>query len=649
MSDNPYFPRLFSALSVGRRMLRNRIVLSATLTNYGVGHRVTEPWTNFLAERAKGGAGAIVTEVIAVDPAALAHGGIVAGYAAENEDGFRRTAEAVEGAGACLIGQLWHPGRQQLWSPVWSPKGISNQPDAYSWTVPHVMTSDELRQLVEAYASVAQRLKRCGFGGAELHGAHGYLISQILSPWSNQRSDAYGGSLENRVRFVVEVCEAIRSSCGKDFVIGLKMPGDEGVKGGIDPTEAARITAALVQHQKLDYFAYSQGNFTNSLENHVPDMHFRRAAFLNVHKTIRPAAGGTPVMAIGRIAMPAEAEAAIIDGAGDLVGLTRALIADADWPNKAREGRMHDIRPSSYDNFAWGEVHLGKPLVEIHNPQLGARGESNWRPLPAARKRRVVVVGAGPAGLQAARVAAQRGHDVTLVAASQRLGGRLRWEAELPGRDEYRNLLFWMERQLHEAPAKIERGRIATVDSLLALKPETVILACGSSLRAPQGIAGGASVRDWEGYRLSARSRRTAVLFDMDHSGATYAVADALADRYAKLVLLTPRTQIARNVNYCSAIGVHRRLYQGDAEIVLAAEPVSLQSGVLTWRNVFTGRVRDIPNVGLFLWSTPRIANDGLAEPLRRAGVDIRLVGDCLSPRNLLCAIHEGEAAAMAI
>jgi dimethylglycine catabolism A len=649
MSDNPYFPRLFSSLKVGERTLRNRVVLSATLTNYGAGHRVTDRWTNFLLERAKGGSGAIVTEVIAVDPAALAHGAIIAGYDEANEEGFKRTAEAVEGAGACLIAQLWHPGRQQLWAPVWSPKGISDQPDAYSWTVPHVMTTDELRQVVEDYVAVALRLRRCGFGGAELHGAHGYLISQILSPWSNQRSDPYGGSLANRVRFVEEICQAIRSTCGKDFVIGLKMPGSEGVEGGIDPDEAARITAALARQRVLDYFAYSQGNFTNSLEDHVPDMHYRRAPFLDIHKKVRPAAGGKPVMAIGRIATPAEAEAAIVAGAGDLVGITRALIADADWPNKAREGRVNDIRPSSYDNFGWGEVHLGKPLAEIHNPQLGAHGESNWRPARAMRTKRVVVVGAGPAGLQAARVAAQRGHDVTLASASPRLGGKLRWEAGLPGRDEYRNILAWMERQLGNAGAKIQRRWMATAEDVLTLQPERVILATGSSLRPVKGIEGGLSARDWDGYLTNGRCDRTAVLFDMDHSAATYAVADALADRYCKLVLLTPRMQIARNVNYCSTIGIHRRLYHADAEIIVAAEPVSLQDGVLTWRNVFTGRVRGIRNVGLFLWSTPRIANDALAQPLRQAGVDTRLVGDCVAPRNLLCAIHEGEAAAMAI
>lgn len=649
MSHDSHFPRLFSPLKVGARTLRNRIALAATLTNYGAGHRVTERWIDFLAERAKGGCGMIVTEVIAVDPAALAHGAIVTGYEAENEDGFKRAADAVEGAGACLIAQLWHPGRQQLWVPVRSPKGISHQPDALSWTVPHVMTSDELRRLVDDYVAVARRVARCGFGGVELHGAHGYLITQILSPWSNLRSDRYGGSLDNRVRFVAEIAEAIRASCGKNFVIGLKTPGDEGVAGGIDPDEAARITAALARHGTLDYFAYSQGNFTNSLENHVPDMHFRRGHFLDIPKKIRPAAGGMPVMAIGRVATPAEAEAALAAGAGDLIGLSRALIADADWPNKARAGRAGDIRPSSYDNFAWGEIHLGKPLAEIHNPQLGHKGEANWRPPPAARQRRVVVVGAGPAGLQAARVAAQRGHDVTLVSASQRLGGKLRWEAGLPGREEYANLLAWMERQLHAAGANVVLGTRATADDIAALKPDTVILATGAHVRAPADVAGGASVRDWDGSPADERREATAVLFDMDHGAATYAVADALAARYRNLVLITPRTQIARNVNYCSAIGIHRRLYAADAEIITAGEPVALADGVLTWRNVFTGRTRAIANVGLFLFATPRIADDALAQPLREAGLDVRLAGDCVAPRDLLCAIHEGEAAALEV
>jgi dimethylglycine catabolism A len=650
VSESTQFARLFSPLQVGRRAVRNRIALAATLTNYGSGNRVTARWVDFLAERAKGGAGMIITEIMAVDPAALAHSAIVTAFDAENEDGFRTTAAEVEGRGACLIGQLWHPGRQQLWSPIRSPKGISDQPDAYSWTVPHVMSTDELRQLVDGYVGVAERLKRCGFGGVELHGAHGYLITQILSPWSNRRTDQYGGSLDNRVRFVREVALAIRQICGSDFVIGLKMPGDEGVKGGIDPEEAARITAVLARDCVLDYFAYSQGNFTLSLETHVPDMYFRRGHFLDIHKKLRPAASGTPVMAIGRIATPAEAEAAIAEGAGDLVGLTRALIADADWPAKARDGRHDDIRPSSYDNFAWGEIHVGKPLAEIHNPQLGQKGESGWRTPPAPKKLRVAVVGAGPAGLQAAAIAAEAGHNVTLFSRSDQLGGKLKWEANLPGRGEYRDLIAWMERRARKAQVKIEAGLMADAKAVLAIKPASVIVATGSHQRRPDDFIGdGLSVRDWLGQSNGSGFGGTAVLFDMDHSAATYGVADALAQRYRRLFLLTPRTQIARNVNYCSAIGVHRRLYEANVEIVLAAAPVTLSGKVFTWRNVFTGRLREINDVELFVWSTPRIADDALAVALEQAGTETRRAGDCMAPRNLFCAIHEGEAAAMAL
>src|SRR5262249_23999482 len=156
-----------------------------------------------------------------------------------------------------------------------------------------------------------------------------------------------------------------------------------------------------------------------SLETHAPDQSFRRGHFLDIHRRIRPAANGVPVMALGRIAMPAEADQAIAQSACDLVGLTRALIADADWPSKARDGRIDDIRRATYDNFAGGETHAGRPLAGVHNPQLGGKGESGWRPPRAAARRRVVVVGAGPAGLQAARIAAERGHAVTLFGASR--------------------------------------------------------------------------------------------------------------------------------------------------------------------------------------------------------------------------------------
>jgi hypothetical protein len=204
-----------------------------------------------------------------------------------------------------------------------------------------------------------------------------------------------------------------------------------------------------------------------------------------------------------------------------------------------------------------------------------------------------------------------------------------------------------MAERAKRAGVKFELATVATPVDVLAGRPDRVVVATGAQQRRPESFEGeGIGVRDWPCAPLSDG---TAVLFDMDHTAATYAVADALAQSCPRLVLLTPRTQLARGVNYCSAIGVHRRLYEAGVEIVYAAEPLNLRDGVLVWRNVFTERTQEIPEVALFLWSTPRVADDAIVAPLREAGLDVRLAGDCMAPRDLFCAIHEGEAAGMAV
>jgi 2,4-dienoyl-CoA reductase-like NADH-dependent reductase (Old Yellow Enzyme family) len=644
MSASP-FPSLFSEIEIAGRRLRNRVCLCATVTNFARDNRITEAWRNFLIERAKGGAAMLITEIIAVDPEAIAQSSTVTGFDDTNDAAFEAIARDVQGEGALLVGQLWHPGRQQLWHPTKAPIGVSDLPDPYSWTVPHVMSTAEARRVVEAYIATARRLAERGFDGVELHGAHGYLIMQFLSPASNTRSDVYGGDLEGRTRFAREIAAGIRATCGPDFIIGIKMPADEGVSGGVDPDEAERITARLARTGDFDYFAYGQGNFSLSLETHVPDLYFKPGHFIDLHKRMRAAAMGVPVMALGRIGTPELAERVVAEEYGDLVGMTRALITDAAWADKARIGRSEDIRPCVHDNFSWGEVHLGKPVAEHHNPFIGQAGEAHRLPVAAEHARRVLVIGAGPAGMEAAWVAAARGHGVTVFSASDSLGGALRLEADLPGRGEIGRIIDYQRHMGERYGVEYVFNRRADEEAVRRFDADVVVLATGSAQRLPAGLEAGPAVlsaRDYVARGDAAPRGGTVVLVDEDHGPATYGVTDLLAQGFERVVLISSRPRIAGGVNHCSAIGVYRRLYDAGVEIRPSLETRSFTDRRLRLANVFSGREEVVEDVDLVVYATPRFARDDLAPTLD--GITTHLIGDCRSPRNLLAAIQGGHA-----
>jgi 2,4-dienoyl-CoA reductase-like NADH-dependent reductase (Old Yellow Enzyme family) len=642
---------LFTPLQLGGKRLKNRIAFPAVLSIYAQQNRVTQRLIDYYAARAAGGAAMLITEGLAIDASSVPQPGVATVFDPANFEGFQRLAQAVERHDCRLVGQLWHVGRQALWNPVDAPVGVSSLPDAYSWSVAHVMNAGEIRGIVDAYVDSARTLQRAGFSGVELHGGHGYLITQFLSPWSNVRDDEYGGDLERRTRFARDIVAGIRAACGNDFIVGLKMPGDEGVKGGIDGDEAGRIAVRLAKAGGLDYLGFAQGNFSPSLEDHTPDMNYPAGPFMALQKRLRgevkKQAAQIAVLAFGRVLDADHAEKVLADGAGDFVAMGRALVADAALPNKAQAGQRDKTRPCIFCNVCWAEIHAGKPIACIHNPHLGTPDEAAWAPKPSTKKRKVVVVGSGVAGLEAAWVAASRGHDVTLLG-SRDGGGKARLESKLPGRAEVAKVFEFQLARAREAGVRLELGAQASADAIAALQPHIAVLATGSKMRPPALSADSEQpmdARDFVREFCNEKEKRkgTAVLFDQDHGAGVYALADLLAATYERLVLVTPRTQLGRAIAYVNLLGVYRRLYKARAEIAGASVPTRFKDGRLTYANAFNGDEKTVDGVALFTYATPRIASDELAAPLRAKGIDVRIIGDAFAPRAMLAAVHEGH------
>ena len=657
--ESPY-PALFAPFTLAGKPLKNRIAHASMTTRMGDKGKVTQRQLNYYASRARGGAALIVTEPLSMARHQHIPYKIVA-YNDDELDGLKRWADAVESHDCRLLGQIQDPGRGRH-SPGRSaePVGASALPDDLSGTVPRPMTIGEIHRMSDDFAQSAARLKRCGFSGVEISAGHGHLFHQFLSPWSNVREDAYGGDLAGRTRLISEMIAALRAACGSDFILGLKLPGDDGVPSGIDPAEAARIAALLTASGTVNYVTFAQGSHARSLEMHVPDGHQPRISYRDLFRQLRNAVNGVPLMALGRITDPAEADALIAGGEAECVQLGRALVTDPAWPLKAARGRAHDIRYCVSCNNCWymGAAFL-QPLSCDNNPRVSEADEVDYRPPPANHKKRVVVVGAGVAGLEAAWIAAARGHQVTVFNASAQTGGKARLHALLPGSEAISSIYDYQTAAALRAGARFEAGVNATVADIQACNPHSVLLATGATMVAPRWLPAHARelVTDLRAslhgvLHLQQRQAGTAVLYDMDQTDGTYASAEFLQQLFERVVIVTPRDAIAEDTAMVTHQGINRRLSSKGIEVMTLSEPRwsdAFERGELEIVQVYTGAQTVLQNVVFFSYATPRAPDVELLAPLRDAGIDVRLIGDCLAPHTVMAATADSHAAGHAV
>ena len=650
------YPLLLEPITLAGKTVRNRVVHASMSTRYTQNQDIDPRLVRYHANRAAGGVGMIVTEPLNVLPwQDRSHRPAL--FAPNRLDSLARWADAVESRGCRLLGQFQDSGRghreagrsQQAWAP-------SALPDDLSWTMPREMPRQRIHEAIEHFGKGARRLERAGFSGVELSAGHGHLFHQFLSPAANIRDDEYGGDLEGRTLFLREIISIITDSCKDNFILGVKLPGDDGIPGGINHAESARITARLAADGGFHYLVYCDGSHSHTLETHIPDMSYPRAPYVDGHARLAANAPDVPLMALGLITDPAEAEGILTAGKAQMVALGRPLVTDAAWVKKAAEGRQSDIRYCVSCNTCWATIVERRPILCDNNPRLSEPDEVDYWPTPAKRKRRIVVVGAGPAGLEAGWVAAARGHEVTVFGASERPGGKALLHAQLPGGENVSSVYDYQEMAAARAGASVQLGFRAGAADVMACEPDVVILAGGATMLWPHEWP-----EEWRDFVFDLRetSREmldrpeeiidgTAVLWDQDHTLATYAAAELLAQRFSRLVIVTPRERLASDVGLVTRQGIYRRLYgMENVEVVLLSgihAGSALDEGRLSCRNVLNDSLMEIEDLAMLTWSGSRAPNDELAAPLRAEGLEVLSVGDCDMPRTLLAATSDGHA-----
>jgi 2,4-dienoyl-CoA reductase-like NADH-dependent reductase (Old Yellow Enzyme family)/thioredoxin reductase len=484
---------------INQMLTRNRIVMSSAITNTDAPDgRVTDQTIAYYVERGRGGAGIVNTGYNFICQRGRA--GIYQMSTASDDmiPSMRSLTDAFHAAaaGARIGSQLSHAGRQtsrhtigmqpEAPSPIIGPL-----PTGHAMDVPEEMSIARIHEVVNDFAQAARRSKEGGFDLVEVHAAHGYLLSQFISPYSNIRTDAYGGSLENRLRMVLETLEAVRGAVGPDYPVGVRLNGDDMVDGGYTLDEYQVVAQLIERSGFVDYISVSAGqHHPDAVATMVAPMAMPIGFLEYLGAGIRSVVDKVPVFIVGRIKDPVFAEGILERGSADFVIMTRALMADPELPNKVKEDRLDDVRPciacmQGCTDRTWSQLDL----TCLTNPAAGR--EREWADLkPAQVRKRVLVVGGGPAGMEAARVAALRGHDVTLWERDQQLGGAARLASIPPRREEFADLPRWLIGQIQKAGVKIEMGRAAGADAVREFAPDVLIAATGARVEIPEHIPG---------------------------------------------------------------------------------------------------------------------------------------------------------------
>ncbi|MEY4607766.1 MAG: hypothetical protein RLY45_2526 [Actinomycetota bacterium] len=642
------FPRLFSEIRLGPVTARNRIVSSGHDTVMAVDGKVTDQLVAYQEARARGGVGLIVAQVAGIHQSAKYTGSVLMADDDSCIPGLSRLADAVHRHGALLFQQLFHDGREMMDSgegmlPV--ALSASAVPNERFHIMPRAMTADQVREMIGCYANAAARMRTAGHDGVEVVASHGYLPAQFLNQRTNRRDDEYGGSLTNRMRFLREVLAAVRHAVGAGLAVGLRMSIGEEAEDGMTQEEGLEVLAAMRGEGLFDYVSVVAGtSATIAGSDHiVPPMTMVSGYTVPLARRVKDAVD-VPVMVAGRINQPQDAERYLSAGDVDAVVMTRALICDPEMPAKANQGAVDDIRACIGCNQSCiGHFHLGYPISCIQHPETGRELTYGVR-MRATRSRRIVVVGGGPGGMKAAAVAAERGHQVTLLEAAAQLGGQVLLAQQLPGRAEFGGAVSNLRREMERAGVEIRLRTPGSVDLIQSLQPDAVVLATGATpRRASLEVLGEPVVLDaWEVLRGAEVARGRVVVADWRCDWIGLGVAILMAERGNSVTLAVSGYHAGQRIQQYVRDEMIKHALRRDVEIIPLVRPYGADTDTVYLQHVLTGEPVIVEAVSALVMSQGHESVNDLEQGLRSTGTAVHMVGDCLAPRTVEEAVFEG-------
>ena len=646
---------LWTPLALGPITARNRIVFSAHLTNYARDGKPTEQHAAYYEARAAGGAGLIITEEHSTHPTDWPYEKLIHGFHRDVIPGYRTITDAVHRHRVPIFAQINHNGGQasSMFSrlPVWAPSAVA---DPLFREVPKAATHAEIDEIVAGYARVAEHCAEGGFDGIELQCSHSSIVRGFLSPATNRRTDEYGGSLANRCRLLVDIVTAVRRVIGGGLALGVRICGDELIEGGTTIDDAVEIAKLVEATGNVDYINTSIGVATASLFMIEASMHVPPGYAMFIPSAIRKAVD-LPVVGVGRFKDPLQAERALAEGHCDLVGVVRGQIADADFAAKAKAGATDDIRLClSCNQECVGRMGLNRWLGCIENPRTGKEAAQAKRRAAPTRKS-VMIVGAGPAGLQAAIAAARGGHEVTVYEKERYAGGQVRLAASVPNRAELGDMIRNQLTECRRLGVTIEYGAGVGPDLVSELRPDHVIIAMGAEPQRPWWVPDDAErVVDVRAV-LDGTASPTGDVVVIDELGFHHAtsVAELLADRGCTVEIVTNGMVVGQDLgitldmeNWWMRAGAKGIVQSTDLVAMGMGEPAPQRTVNLLHHPTGVTVTR---NPDWVVLAVPAGPVEWLYHELAASGVSVERIGDCVAPRRAHAAVIEGDRAGAAV